>query len=263
MKKMAEVVEQINVISKRKYEFLKSFRNSISKEEEELIRIYEENQYKPYKSAPKREPEPKPELIQHIGLKKMTQMFRQQWEHNEKKKLVTNDQNRKMLIALCKYFGRLEGPLVLSKGLLIMGGTGTGKTSSMKAFHAIGERIYNERKDPFMKFSWSNCIDLVDEYEDESNDKLLFFQNYRGAHRMFDDFGQEGDASRYGKKNILKEILEKRYACGTHWRTYVTTNLTESQIREKYGKRVYSRIHEMFNIVPMIGDDFRVINNQS
>lgn len=257
MKSIGEVIDEMKVISKRKYDFLKTYRNTLSEEEKEMLRKYEEEQAKQIYAPIETEPKPKPKRIQRIPSRKMAELFKKAWELNEKKELKVSDAHRKTLIALCQYFGRTDGPLNPKKGLLIMGGTGTGKTSTMRAFHTIGEYFFNEKDDWFMKFYWSNCIDVVEEYEDLSVDKSLFFQNYRGGVRLFDDFGQEADASRYGIKNIMREIIEKRYNY-SHIRTYITTNLTEKQIRERYGQRVFSRIHEMFNIVPMIGEDHRL-----
>lgn len=258
---IGDAIGEMPIISKRKYEFLKTHESTLTPDEKNLVSLFEEvkkeNANKVY--GVKEVETPKVERLEQIPLNYMTRQFKMHWEFNEKKELVVNDFNRKEIIALCKYFARLDGPLDRSKGILLMGGTGSGKTSIMNAFHTLGEAIYKQRGDMFMRFLWSNCIDLVDEFEDMSTDKALFFQNYRGAHRMFDDFGQEADASRFGLKNLMKEIIEKRYH-RLRWRTFLTTNLTGDQIKEKYGFRVHSRIHEMFNVVPLIGDDFRTKN---
>lgn len=250
----------MNLISRRKYEFLKTHKNTLSEAEKKAFDLYEQQLNESVSTKTEIEPTPQKVFRTHLPLKWTKTAFVKIWETQQKKKLVVNQNNAKELAALCQYFARIPGKLDLNKGLLIMGGTGTGKTSALKAFHRMGEMIWAAEQDPIMKFSWANCIDLVDEFEDLSTDKTLFFQQYRGMHRMFDDFGQENDASRFGLKNLMKEIMEKRYNAPI-WRTYITTNLTAEQILTKYGQRVHSRIFEMFNVLPMVGDDYRIKNN--
>jgi DNA replication protein DnaC len=55
----------------------------------------------------------------------------------------------------------------------------------------------------------------------------------------------------------MSELLKERYVNVPHNRTMVTTNLTPEQMKEKYGERVYSRMREMFNVIPIAGSDLR------
>ena len=142
----------------------------------------------------------------------------------------------------------------LNKGILLIGSYGCGKTSMMETFHEIGKRLLPNK---YMWFPMTSTLELVDEYESLNNtSKEAFFKKYNDVKLMyFDDFGTEEDASNYGKKNLMKEILEKRYLKKN--KSFVTTNLTLIEIKEKYGKRVFSRLQQMFNIIQFDGEDLR------
>ena len=178
-------------------------------------------------------------------------------------KLILTEDNRKMFDLTARYFAKdksfnettltMNKPS-LNKGLLFIGKYGCGKTSMMETFQEIGKRMMPNN---YLWFKSMSTLDLVDEFESADNqNKELFFNKYNNITTIyFDDFGTESDASNYGKKNLMKEILEKRYM--KKKKTFLTTNLTLIQIKEKYGSRVFSRLQEMFNIIEFKGDDFR------
>jgi len=76
---------------------------------------------------------------------------------------------------------------------------------------------------------------------------------------MFDDLGSEIKASNYGKEDIFSRILELRYnefiKKGT--KTYITSNLSFEDIKERYGVRVYDRCYQMFNQLELNGKSRR------
>ena len=124
----------------------------------------------------------------------------------------------------------------------------------METFQEIGSRLMPNK---YMWFPKISTLELVDEYESQDNtSKEQFFKKYNNVKVIyFDDFGTEQDASNYGKKNLLKEILEKMYLKKN--KALLTTNLTLIEIKERYGKRVFSRLQEMFNIIEFPGEDLR------
>ncbi len=255
------------IISRRKYQFLKGFsENALSDEEIKKIEEYEKANVK---SIPKdyfKNLETKKEPITHISTNWLKTEFKKTFEIQEKKQMILTEELKSIYNALCLYFSKnkefentnltINNPS-LDKGLLFIGGFGCGKTSSLKAFHEIGRKIYEQTGDLFMWFRLISCNGLVAEYEglETSKDKKDFMQKYTTGIVYFDDFGTESDASNYGKKNLMKDILEERYLKET--KCHLTTNLSLDEIAERYGGRVFDRMQEMFNIIVWEGESFR------
>ena len=68
----------------------------------------------------------------------------------------------------------------------------------------------------------------------------------------FDDLGIEQPRKYFGNEcNVMAEILLSRYELfvSKGIPTHVTTNLSASELEEKYGNRLRSRMREMFNLV--------------
>ena len=190
--------------------------------------------------------------------------FKKVFEEMEGTDLILTNENKKMFDLISRYFAKdksfnetdltMNKPS-LNKGLLFIGSYGIGKTAMMDTFQEIGRRLMPNN---FMWFKSVSTLDVVEEFEASDNqNKESFFKKYNDVRTIyFDDFGTESDASNYGKKNLMKEILEKRYL--NKKKTYLTTNLSMMEIKEKYGNRVFSRLPEMFNIIEFKGDDFRM-----
>jgi DNA replication protein DnaC len=165
----------------------------------------------------------------------------------------------------CKNLSNLSQPS-FEKGLLIIGGYGNGKTTSMLLF----EKIFKKAKGITFKGYTTN--DVVTMYEACENDASVseFDKIMKHGKKYFDDLGSEREASRYGKVNLMKEILEARYINRKEdkkMRTYITMNYAEEYpedvekallfIGKKYGSRMYDRIFEMFNIIQFKGKSLR------
>ena len=137
------------------------------------------------------------------------------------------------------------------KGLLICGKCGTGKTMLLKIYKEI---IKNLRTQAF-KMTSTNAV--VRQYDESGSEALKMLLKGRW---MFDDFGTENMGKHYGKdEEVMRTIIEERYIefIDNGLPTYLTTNLSISQISQRYGDRVSSRIKEMFNIILLGGDDRR------
>jgi hypothetical protein len=68
----------------------------------------------------------------------------------------------------------------------------------------------------------------------------------------FDDLGCESRQKHYGNDcNVMGEILLSRYDLFVTGglKTFLTTNLTSSEVEGSYGSRVRSRLREMLNLV--------------
>jgi hypothetical protein len=169
-----------------------------------------------------------------------------------------DEYNQHIFEMLCQYFTGDPGfemhdeDFSLDKGIMFFGGVGCGKTSMLRMF------TVNSHK-PFAIYS---CRSIAQEYAKDgpvSLDKYASLQpcypqqNY-GIDllgRSFDDLGTEDNKSNFGNKvNVMQDIFYKIYDSNLFGDFHNTTNLTADEIGEFYGKRVRSRLNEMFNIIP-------------
>jgi hypothetical protein len=156
--------------------------------------------------------------------------------------------------ALFVYFLRLEREATrlgidLSKGILLLGPVGCGKTSLMTLMKsvAIGPQHYTMRSCREITFEF-----MRDDFEVISRYSQMSFDNGRPKTYCFDDLGSENTLRQYGNScNVMAEIIQSRHelflTCDMI--THVTTNLHASGIEQAYGDRVRSRMREMFNVV--------------
>ncbi|TCN61641.1 P-loop NTPase family protein [Acetobacteroides hydrogenigenes] len=135
------------------------------------------------------------------------------------------------------------------KGLMLSGPVGCGKTSLM--------RLFNTLLLPQYKYQVKPCRDISFEFNRDGYSMIHKYSTNsysRGQHKIycFDDLGTENHLKFYGVEcNVMAEILLSRYDQFTlhGLQTHITTNLTSMDIEEQYGKRVRSRMREMFNLL--------------
>ncbi len=182
------------------------------------------------------------------------------------------DQNEKELHALALYFTQSENFLKLkqleapslTKGILLRGQVGTGKTLAMRLFNNFLSEV-NVRG-----FRILACRHAVREYRQEGDKALERYgrkcyssdpDQRRPLVICFDDLGVEDTkAKSYGNEpSVMGDILMDRYEAFIRdgMLTHVTTNLTNAQLKETYGLRIYDRMKEMFNVIKMEGKSFR------
>ena len=160
----------------------------------------------------------------------------------------------------CKNLSSASKPC-FSKGLLIVGGYGNGKTSTMRAMEKslVGTNVF---------FRTRSANDVVTMFESCINefDKKEFWKKVNTGVLNFDDLLTEREASNYGKVDLFKDILEVRYS--ERKRTYASINYNDEypedlskaleQMGKRYGSRVFDRIFSMFNIIEFKGKSHRV-----
>lgn len=169
---------------------------------------------------------------------------------------ITKDERFFELNILNKDFSKPS----LDKGILIIGGYGTGKTSLMNCLHLTLRKIN------FGFFAMKNTSEIVLNYEClDQNEKKDFFNSFTKGKWAFDDLLNEREANNFGKVELFKEILELR--CYHKRITHATCNYDPKfkddlkmgllQFNVKYGGRVYDRLFEMFNIIEFKGNSMR------
>ena len=147
------------------------------------------------------------------------------------------------------------------KGLLIIGDYGNGKSSIMKTIHLVLQTY------PSLSFAYRSANDVVSDFEKckEAVDKEIFWRNILAGRCFFDDVKTEREASNYGKVNLFKDIIERRYdkkvithlSCNYHPEHPNDIEAGLEEFGEMYGGRVYDRLKEQYNIIEFKGQSFR------
>ena len=143
-----------------------------------------------------------------------------------------------------------------SKGLILMGNTGVGKTVYLKALSLMMGYSNQFRFKTYTGFEMERVYIRDDEQENFKLGVAL-------SAKMFgiDDLGEEHTSiKRYGTEiNVGVDALTQRHQLYVDkgYLTFATTNLNAELIAKKYGNRIESRIHEMFNMIGVKGNDLR------
>lgn len=143
--------------------------------------------------------------------------------------------------------------LSLSKGLLVAGPIGCGKTSLLRLVSWFCPRERQFQVKPTREIAFEFEKDgywVISQYSKGSYFKI-------GAVPVpkvwcFDDLGLEETPKHFGNGcNVMAEILLARYDLfvAKGMLTHLTTNLSASELEAIYGNRIRSRMREMFNLV--------------
>lgn len=278
-----------------RYDFLKA-----SNPNHRLVVEYHEAQkkYNEYwlKAMPGKTPEPKPELkkLVEIDFVSLYGLFKTAFLLANEKEFdpdYNNGEPKLFVFTLMYYIFRnerfLTSPLLntaitevsLSKGFLVIGWYGCGKTAVFKAlkylfFEALqdetimvkdveGDMIPLKRYRKLF-FAFFSVNDVVKDYESctTAEGKTRFWDVMVKGKHYYDDLMKERAASNYGKVELFQDILETRYdkksqTMGSMNYVGDTAESTLKAMGVKYGPRVYDRAFEMFNIIEMKGKSLR------
>jgi DNA replication protein DnaC len=139
--------------------------------------------------------------------------------------------------------------LDLSKGILLSGPVGCGKTTLMTLMRHVAQPNY--------KFIMKTCRDISFEFIKEGYQTIQKYSNRNNSHSeyrnyCFDDLGVETNLKYYGNEcNVMAEIILSRYDIFISKQviTHITSNLSATEIETAYGNRVRSRLREMLNLI--------------
>lgn len=280
------------IISRREFEWLSQFKNHTPEEAEKMKIFLDEREKKRQFKKPEK---PKLEFIDGHEPSKANiwKLFLNSFQKENKKPFQQTTDSLLNIEPIIKYFSQdptffecknlithFEGANLspnFKKGLLVVGMYGNGKTAIFKAlskgFLETTERAKKERWKTArlwneLRFNSHNANDVVTDYEciKKAEYKEEFYRKYSGFRLYFDDFKNEKMASNFGKTEIFREILEKRYNLGS--KTFLTMNYEQDYpenlsasldaVGKRYGAHIYDRIFEMFNIIEFKGKSFRI-----
>lgn len=139
----------------------------------------------------------------------------------------------------------------IHKGIFLNGPVGAGKTSLMHLLNYLidGDAVHAIRSCRDISFEFStDGYEVIARYTKQS----FRAHSYDPKTYCFDDLGLECSSMHFGSYcQVMSEILLSRYDLHTSHGmiTHVTTNLNSQDIEDVYGKRVRSRMRQMFNLV--------------
>jgi len=164
------------------------------------------------------------------------------------------EQDTPKIIKLIAYFLKDEVKtkelcIDLTKGILLTGPVGCGKTSLMTLMKYVTKQ--NNR------FYMKTCRDISFEFIKEGYEIIHRYSrgNYSQTdykNYCFDDLGVEQNIKYYGNEcNVMAEIILSRYDLFFARKviTHLTTNLSASEIESAYGNRIRSRLRGMLNLI--------------
>ncbi|WP_028376019.1 hypothetical protein [Leeuwenhoekiella sp. MAR_2009_132] len=164
----------------------------------------------------------------------------------------------------CKNVSLVSKPS-LDKGLLIIGGYGNGKSSTMNAL----DSALRKSNITFRGYSANEVVKMYEtcgaDPQQNVRDKDEFWKTVLSGVKYFDDVLTERIANNFGKINLFNDIIQERYK--KKLRTYISCNFNDefpedvneglAQFGEKYSSQVYDRLFEMFNVIVFRGKSFR------
>lgn len=139
--------------------------------------------------------------------------------------------------------------LDLTKGILLSGPVGCGKTTLMALMRYVPQ--------PNKKFFLKPCRDISFEFIKDGYEVIHRYSHGHNTHAehknyCFDDLGTEKNLKYFGNEcNVMAEIILSRYDIFISKKiyTHITTNLSASEIETAYGNRVRSRLRYMLNLI--------------
>lgn len=163
--------------------------------------------------------------------------------------------NPEVFNAICEY-GAAEMEGLNSKGLFIRGACGIGKSYGVACLAARFKWPVIAAEQLQAAYLSATCDNEFFRFVDA----LDFFG--RPQTIVIDDVGTEDcPVMKYGTAtNVIADVLNRRYYQGFQRagvRTIVTCNLTDEQLRARYGARIDDRMNEMFAFATVSGKSLR------
>lgn len=135
-----------------------------------------------------------------------------------------------------------------SEGLFIYGNCGTGKTVTAKLISA------------YMDINFITATKIQQEHLKGKINGYDYGKTWKPM--IIDDLGSEAKTHDFGAQyELLEYVITDRYEAyiNSYGKaiTVITTNLDGKQIIDRYGNRIYDRIHEMCKTFAVTGESLR------
>lgn len=151
----------------------------------------------------------------------------------------------------------------LTKGFLLMGPSGTGKTLAMQIMNIYRQiddiKFIMNQKTYRMNYEIIDTSMLVNYFIESAFDGIdIYCRRYVVC---IDDIGTESDqVKHYGNcLDVVSHIISQRYA--KRLLTFGTTNYPVNVLEQKYDDRITSRMYALFNFITLKCADFRKVKS--
>lgn len=163
------------------------------------------------------------------------------------KKFRIYEEDKEIIYKLCLYTIQDRAAcealgLDIDKGILLSGPVGCGKTTLLRLI-----RYLVPHRKPYEVIPTRN---IVFSFNNIGYSTIQQFGNSKFF--CFDDLGVEPTGRHFGKDcNVMGEILLSRHDLfiSNKIKTHATTNLNAKELEQRYGKRVRSRMRQLFNLI--------------
>jgi DNA replication protein DnaC len=177
-----------------------------------------------------------------------------------------DDDNRRIIFRLLDYFtGHPDFSGSLKKGILLVGGIGTGKSKLFEIFHE-----YLKWRIPYHNFNYFMASEIVDDYALYGVDMFEKFRhNWKDEKKTIaspitcyiDDIATDNENERnFGKQtDVIAKVLDLRYTALIRYGvlTHASTNVRIDDMNALYDLRLVDRMREMFNVLTLTGNSRR------
>ena len=169
-------------------------------------------------------------------------------EVEKRQRVFEFDENtRTNLVKLAEYI-TAEAPRF---GIMLSGTCGNGKTTLMYAFQRTLKYLAVHKHFDFMGEHFAPRMQIMHacDITDIAHDAKVFTELKRRSMLGIDDLGTEpAEVLEFGNPIYpVVRLIEHRYNIQAF--TFITTNLTPSEIRKKYGERIADRFKEMLQVI--------------
>lgn len=142
-----------------------------------------------------------------------------------------------------------------SRGLILYGPLGTGKTTAIKALFSLAQSYYKWGEAIF-----SSSRAYYEKFADSTGNSEVINSYRRAKLLCLDDVGNEPDKCLlFGTPyQPIQDLLCYRY--DAQKTTIISTNLDDEGLLQRYGPRLYDRFIETYDRILVSGENFRQNN---
>lgn len=177
---------------------------------------------------------------------------------------IVDVRNKGILSAIYNWVWGKKGILDPSKGLLLWGDLGVGKSVLLRGLQKYEGKINRMCfgcRNGKLGFKFTSASEIALLYSEKGMDGISrFTDRERMGDLAIDEVGREPtDSKHYGTGiNVIQIILQLRYEVRREFITHMTTNLNpDEDFSRIYGDYIADRTKEIFNVIKIEGETRR------